>query len=191
MRDVRGDGFEPSFAVMLEVLFDHVPGSGPTGRITADEVCQRSVGAPRPLSPPVLSSLRRGRTRDPKLTTVQATAVGFGVDIAFFTTSFHHRHRRHPMPVRVVLASNGWHDYYRMAAALYDLHHRNARSCSPSSTSSSTTHADNPPPRWRRRTVRRSPSRRPDRPGWLCDSGIVGPHLYLQPPLTRACRRYR
>ncbi|UPG66483.1 MULTISPECIES: hypothetical protein [Gordonia] len=52
---------------------------------------------------------------------MQATAVGFGVDIAFFTTSFHHRHRRHPMPVRVVLASNGWHDYYRMAAALYDL----------------------------------------------------------------------
>lgn len=121
MRDVRGDGFEPSFAVMLEVLFDHVPGSGPTGRITADEVCQRSVGAPRPLSPPVLSSLRRGRTRDPKLTTVQATAVGFGVDIAFFTTSFHHRHRCHPMPVRVVLASNGWQDLYSMAAALYDL----------------------------------------------------------------------
>ncbi|PZT93843.1 MAG: hypothetical protein DI630_26495 [Gordonia sp. (in: high G+C Gram-positive bacteria)] len=91
------------FAVLIEVLFAHAPGPAPGVRLTGDEVCRRANHAvPGRLLPSVLSSLRRGRTLVPHLETIAAVAAGFGVDVAFFTAEFHHRHQHLTMAERVV-----------------------------------------------------------------------------------------
>ncbi|MEY1677863.1 hypothetical protein AB4Z55_27195 [Gordonia sp. ABKF26] len=119
---------ELPFGELLEALFTHLPGLIPGTLLTGDEVCRRAHRShPGQLHPPALSSLRHGRVQSPSLTTVAALAAGFDVDIAFFTTDFHHRHRREPMAQRVLLARINQR-HYQLAAALYDLppHSRDA-----------------------------------------------------------------
>lgn len=119
---------ELPFTALLEALFAHAPGPPPGVRLTGDEVCRRaSRSHPGHLQPPALSALRHGRVQTPSLTTVAALAAGFDVDIAFFTTDFHHRHRHEPMAQRVLLARINQR-HYQLAAALYDLppHSRDA-----------------------------------------------------------------
>ncbi|MGX7697719.1 hypothetical protein ACWPN4_22810 [Gordonia polyisoprenivorans] len=112
---------ELPFTALLEALFAHAPGLTPGVRLTGDEVCRRAHRAlPGHLQPPALSALRHGRVQTPSLTTVAALAAGFDVDIAFFTTDFHHRHRHEPMAQRVLLARINQR-HYQLAAALYDL----------------------------------------------------------------------
>lgn len=114
-----------SISTLLEALFTHVPGPTHGTRLTGDEICRRTGRAhPGQLRPPALSSLRHGRVQAPSLTTVAALAASFEVDIAFFTTDFHHRHRHEPMAQRVLLARIN-RRHYQLAAALHDLTPRN------------------------------------------------------------------
>lgn len=50
-----------------------------------------------------------------------ALAAGFDVDIAFFTTNFHSRHRDESMAHRVLRARTNWAGFHRTAAHLYEL----------------------------------------------------------------------
>lgn len=112
---------ELPFTELLEALFTHLPGQTSGARLTGDEVCRRAHRShPGHLQPPALSSLRHGRIQSPSLATVAALAAGFDVDIAFFTTDFHHRHRYESMAQRVLLARLG-RRHYQLAAALHDL----------------------------------------------------------------------
>lgn len=112
---------ELPFSELLEALFTHLPGLTPGTRLTGDEICRRAGRAhPGQLRPPALSSLRHGRVRAPSLATVAALAASFEVDIAFFTTDFHHRHRHEPMAQRVLRARIG-RRHYQLAAALHEL----------------------------------------------------------------------
>ncbi|WP_257881342.1 hypothetical protein [Gordonia terrae] len=112
---------ELPFGELLEALFTHLPGLTPGARLTGDEVCRRAHRShPGQLHPPALSSLRHGRVQSPSLTTVAALAAGFDVDIAFFTTDFHHRHHHETMAQRVRLARIS-RRHYRLAAAVCDL----------------------------------------------------------------------
>lgn len=79
-------GAELSWAELVAALFEHTPGPVPGTAITGREVCRRAnknrVGR---LKEPMLSTLQRGKAREPGFGIITAVADGFGVDIAFFT----------------------------------------------------------------------------------------------------------